>query len=257
MKIKILIFFSFLLGSNLVGQEIVDKSIADNDLSSIKPTNARAFICVYAPPTSGDGLGFDFAVHSTLQMGEMAQARGGANFGTFMGIKGGYTQFLSSNTKTKNQKFVISRTSNGKNSETVKYFKLPAEVNNKFGVAADFQLGRFRSSGFFYSFEAGLEWQLNRKAKANYGERIISASSNGWISFKLQAFMMNVNYSDVVSNQGRQAALGGQLVTSVITSPWKKFTLFASLPFGYGRYLSIDEEVILFSINIGASYNIK
>ena len=260
-KFTLLVLFAMVFASQ---SSTAQSSITDNDLGSIKRNNVRAYASFYIPPTRLQDFSADLNVAGTYNIGNRIQARGGLAVGTFTGVKLGASYYLRASQVTRNHRFVVSRSKSGR-TETVTYFREKAKGMNYFGPAVDVQIGRFSKAGFYFKSDFGLEWVFARKAFADYKGRRIGASSNGNLSVKAQAVLLNSMYGSPIYNLlERRTAAGFQIAPSFTASPWRRITLHGGLPFGYAKYLGttlskygddIEKGIYILSIDLGLSYN--
>ncbi len=264
-------FFSVTLVVVLLGGNLLKaQTVIDNDVESIKHTNVRTYLSFYIPPNELQDFSYDLTVQATYTPSKNLQIRGGVAFGTFTGFKGGVSYLPIVKEVTAKPKFVTSRVRSGRNTETVTYYRLPSRGINYAGFALDAQVGKLSKSGFYLKTDIGVEMQWDRKAFMSYNNRRIAGQTNGWISLKAQAVVLNSIYgSDIYQLTDRRFALGAQLVPAAILSPWKRVTMYTALPFGYAQYLGstleyqgftldkLDKGIYIFSIDLGVSINLR
>jgi hypothetical protein len=268
---KIFTFLFVIFSSQLIGQNISYK-IVENNVEERSQLHIRPAISFSIPPSDIiEGLPTTLSVEGQYWT-DVADFRATAHVGTFKGISVGATYHLSDKTKVKKEKFVVS-TSKTKRVETTTYFKAPVNMHKISGPCADLTTGFYGEAGFFTKLDLGWDFQHFGRSYAEYGNRTIKGSSNGWFSAKIQAVVANVaidmtNYFNLGAGTGkyteeRKMAFGGQINVSGAVRPWRGVTFYMSLPLGYMRYIGVSDApettnrgVPILNIVLGAQINL-
>lgn len=238
-----LVLFILTSTSHLFSQNIRYK-IVGNDVESRPKFVLRPSVSFSIPPSDlVEGLPIFVSIEAQYWT-KMIDYRATGSFGTFKGGAIGATYHLSEKVKVKKEKYVTSRTET-KNTTTTKYFKAPANVHRISGPCADFTSGIYGTAGFYSKLDLGWDFQHYGRSYAEYNNRTIRGSSNGWLSLKVQAVLANVaidmtDYFKLgAGTEKRKTAVGAQVNISGAVRPWKTVTFYYALPLGYMRYMGV------------------
>lgn len=243
------ILIIFVFTSQIFAQSISYK-IVGNDVDDKSKLKLRPSISFAIPPSElVEGLPITFNLEAQYWMPKI-DVRVSGSYGTFKGGSVGVTYHLVNQVKNKNDKFVVSRTQSG-NRETTTYFKAPVDIHKISGPCADLSTGVYGEAGFYSKLDFGWDFQSYGRAYAEYNNRTLKGSRNGWMSIKLQGVLANVaidmtDYFKLGAGTGkyteeRKMAIGGQVNFSVAARPWKGLTFYMSMPLGYMRYMGVSD----------------
>lgn len=249
-QLNLFLSLAIFVGSFQLSAQNVNYKIVGNNVEERSQLHIRPAISFSIPPSDlVEGLPTTISVEGQYWT-NVADFRATANVGTFKGVSVGATYHLKDKTKVKKEKFVVS-TSKTKRVETTTYFKAPVNMHKISGPCADLTSGIYGEAGFFSKLDIGWDFQHFGRSFAEYGNRTIKGSSNGWFSAKIQGVVANVaidmtNYFNVGAGTGkytkeRKMALGGQVSVSGAVRPWKGVTFYMSLPLGYMRYMGVSD----------------
>lgn len=256
-----------------INAQTVNYKIVGNDVESRPKFVLRPFVAFSIPPSElVEGLPVTVNLEAQYWT-KMIDYRATGSFGTFKGASVGATYHLSDKIKTKKEKYVVSETET-KRTKTTTFFRAPANVHRISGPSLDLTSGMYGAAGFYSKLDIGWDFQHFGRSFAEYNERTIKGSSNGWVSMKLQAVLANVaidmtDYFKLGAGTGkyteeRKMAVGAQVNVSGAFKPWKSVTFYYALPLGYMKYMGVSKApdttprgVPILNIILGAQIKLK
>jgi hypothetical protein len=272
MTIKTTVFISLIGLSLSSSAQTVDYKIVGNDVTDLSSLKIRPSVSFFIPPTDlVNGLPTTVNIEAQ-KWTELIDFRALASYGSFNGLSIGGTYHVVNKVMTKKDKFVVSKSKTG-NTETTTYFKAPVNIHRISGPCVDLTNGFLKDAGFFTKIDFGWDIQTYGRAYAEYGNRTLSGSRNGWTSVKMQGVLANVaidmtDYFQLGAGTGkyteeRKMAIGAQASLSAAIRPWKRVTFYTSLPLGYVKYLGVSNApsttskgAPILSINLGVQVGI-
>jgi hypothetical protein len=261
------LLFLILILTNVSSAQKVEHKIIGNDVEDKSMLKIRPSISFSIPPTEiVEGLPMTLNLEAQYWTKPM-DYRFTGSFGTFKGASAGITYHMVNQIKTRNEKFVISRSKSG-NTTTTTYFKSPVNIYRISGPCADLTSGVFGNAGFYSKLDFGWDFQTYGRSYATYENRTLKGAKNGWMSIKLQGVLANVavdmtDYFKLGAGTGkyteeRKMAVGGQVNFSGAISPWQKITFHLNMPLGYMKYMGVyaapettSKGSPILSINLG------
>jgi hypothetical protein len=250
--------------------QMVNYKIVGNDIENRHKLHIRPYLSFYIPPsTIGRNFHANLNVDAQYWFPKLLDVRAGINIGSFKGGTFGATYHLIDKIKSKNNKYVLSRTTRGK-TETTTFLKAKANSHIIVGPCLDAMLGVLTEGGFYTKIDVGLDYQSFSRSYAEIGNRTIPGARNGWVSCKVQGVVVSMNHDDNIFDAvpfERRLGIGGQINLQASARPWRGVTFYAALPIGFVKVLGPAMEAptitkkdkniqpILY-INIGASINL-
>jgi hypothetical protein len=269
MKIKVLLSaITFVVFGKTSAQQVSTK-IVENDLTTMHNLQVRPNLGVALPylPVNNARKIMALNIDAQYWLGTVADFRASIMIGGFTGVSLGATYHVKDKIAPTKQKFVLSRSSNGKTNTTT-FVKLKPDSRNIFGPCADLNIGFFKGTGFATRLDVGLDFQSFSRAIAVIDDSRYASSRNGWFSLKIAGCFTNINYGDPANNIPSKFifGFGGLANLNAVTRPWKKVCLSTGIQMGAIKAIGLnttpsvvkqDSVFPIFAFNIGVSINLK